>query len=146
MNTLLLVFILLLVLKLGTSIVLDLLNLRYAQARSSDVPDSFRDFIDLPTYQKSVDYTVAKTRFGIVSDLYNAGVLVLVLLLGVLPWFFELFTAWFGFGVWGQALVLFLIGLVLVYLRFLLTGGAPSILKNVSALTKARKNYGSLIR
>ena len=118
MNTLLLVFILLLVLKLGTSIVLDLLNLRYAQARSSEVPDSFRDFIDLPTYQKSVDYTVAKTRFGIVSDLYDAGVLVLVLLLGVLPWFFELFTAWFGFGVWGQALVLFLIGLVL---------GLPSI-------------------
>jgi STE24 endopeptidase len=146
MNTLLLVFILLLVLKLSTSIVLDLLNLRYAQARSSEVPESFRDFIDLPTYQKSVEYTVAKTRFGIVSDLYDAGVLVLVLLLGVLPWFFELFTAWFGFGVWGQALVLFLIGLVLGYLRFLLTGGAPSILKNVSALTKARKNYGSLIR
>ena len=118
MNTLLLVFILLLVLKFGTSIVLDLLNIRYAEARSSDVPDSFRDFIDLQTYQKSVDYTLAKTRFGIVSDLYDAGVLVLVLLLGVLPWFFELFTAWFGFGVWAQALVLFLIGLVL---------GLPSI-------------------
>ena len=118
MNTLLLVFILLLVLKLATSIVLDLLNLSYAQARASEVPDSFRDFIDLPTYQKSVEYTVAKTRFGIVRDLYDAGVLVLVLLLGVLPWFFELFTAWFGFGVWAQALVLFLIGLVL---------GLPSI-------------------
>ena len=113
MNTLLLVFILLLFLKLSTSIVLDLLNLRYALARASEVPESFRDFIDLPTYQKSVEYTAAKTRFGIVSDLYDAGVLVLVLILGILPWFFELFTAWFGFGVWGQALVLFLIGLVL---------------------------------
>ena len=118
MNTLLLVFILLLLLKLSTSIVLDLLNLRYAQARSSEIPESFRDFIDLPTYQKSVEYTVAKTRFGIVSDLYDGGVLVLVLLLDVLPWFFELFTTWFGFGVWGQALVLILIGLLL---------GLPSI-------------------
>ena len=113
MNTLLLVFILLLLLKLSTSIVLDLLNLRYAQARACEVPVSFRSFIDLPTYQKSVEYTVAKTRFGIVSDLYDAAVLVLVLLLGVLPCFFELFTGWFGFGVWGQALVLFLIGLLL---------------------------------
>ena len=107
MNPLLLLFIFLLVLKLGTSIVLDLLNLRYAHAGASEVPDSFRDFIDLPTYQKSIEYTAAKTRFGIVSDLYDAAVLVLVLLLGVLPWFFELFTGWFGFGVWGQALVLF---------------------------------------
>jgi len=118
MNTVLVVFVLLLVLKLGTSIVLDLLNLRYAQARADEVPESFRDFIDLPTYQKSIDYTAAKTRFGIVSDLYDAGVLALVLLLGVLPSFYELFSGWLGFGVWGQALVLFLIGMVL---------GIPSI-------------------
>jgi len=118
MNIVLVVFVLLLVLKLGTSIVLDLLNLRYAQARADEVPESFRDFIDLPTYQKSIDYTAAKTRFGIVSDLYDAGVLALVLLLGVLPSFYELFSGWLGFGVWGQALALFLIGMVL---------GIPSI-------------------
>jgi hypothetical protein len=47
MNTLLLIFILLLVLKLGTSIVLDLFNLRYAQARSSEVPESFRDLSEI---------------------------------------------------------------------------------------------------
>jgi STE24 endopeptidase len=118
MNTVLVVFVCLLVLKVGASIVLDWINLRYAQARMSAVPASFRDFIDLSTYQKSVDYTAAKTRFGIVSDLYDAAVLALVLLLGILPWFYELFTGWFGVGVWGQALVLFLIGLLL---------GVPSI-------------------
>ncbi len=113
MNTLLIAFVFLLILKLGASIVLDLLNLRYAQARSAEVPESFRDFMDLPTYRKSVEYTAAKTRFGIVSDLYDAAVLAAVLLLGILPWFYELFTAWFGLGVWGQALGLFLIGLIL---------------------------------
>ncbi|WPJ96393.1 M48 family metallopeptidase [Coraliomargarita algicola] len=113
MNTVLVVFVILLVLKLGTGIVLDLLNVRYAQARAGEVPESFRDFIDLPTYQKSIEYTAAKTRFGIVSDLYDAAVLALVLLLGILPWFYELFSAWFGYGIWGQALVLFLVGLVL---------------------------------
>ncbi|MDQ8193848.1 M48 family metallopeptidase [Coraliomargarita sp. SDUM461004] len=113
MNTVLVVFVVLLVLKLGTSIVLDMLNLRHAQARTSEVPESFRDFIDLPTYQKSIAYTTAKTRFGIVSDLYDAGVLAVVLLWGILACFYQLFSSWFGYGIWGQALVLFLVGLVL---------------------------------
>ncbi|MGB0334474.1 MAG: M48 family metallopeptidase [Opitutales bacterium] len=113
MNTLLITFVLLLILKLGASIALDLLNLRYAKARSAEVPDSFRDFMDLPTYRKSVDYTAAKTHFGIVSDLYNAVVLAAVLLLGILPWFYELFSSWFGMSVWGQALVLFITSLIL---------------------------------
>lgn len=133
MNTVLVVFVLLLVLKLATSIVLDLLNLRYARARSGEVPEGFRDFIDLPTYQKSIEYTSAKTRFGIVSDLYDAGVLALVLLLGILPWLYELFSCWFGFGIWGQALVLFLIGLVL---------GIPSMPFDYWSTFKLEERFG----
>jgi len=113
MNTVLIVFVGLLILKLGMSLALDWINLRYVQARAGEVPESFRDFIDLPTYRKSVEYTAAKTRFGIVGDLFDAAVLALVLLLGILPWFYELFSGWFGFGVWGQALVLVFVGLLL---------------------------------
>jgi len=133
MSTLLVVFVCLLILKVGTSIALDLLNLRYVQARAGEVPESFRDFIDLPTYQKSVEYTTAKTRFGIVSDLYEAGVLAVVLLLGILPWFYELFSGQFGFGVWGQALVLFFIGLVL---------GIPSIPFDYWSTFKLEERFG----
>lgn len=113
MNEILLVFVLLLILKLATSIGLDWMNLRYVQARQNAVPESFSDFIDLPTYQRSIEYTAAKTRFGIVSDLYEGLVLALVLLSGLLPALYALFSGWFGFGIWGQALVLFLIGLLL---------------------------------
>ncbi|MEC8332698.1 MAG: M48 family metallopeptidase [Verrucomicrobiota bacterium] len=113
MNSILIIFIILLLLKLVTSATLDCMNLRYAQARMNEVPASFRDFIDLPTYQKSVDYTSAKTYFGLVSDLYDALLLALVLLLGILPFFFEMFTEWFGYGVWGQALVLILLSFIL---------------------------------
>jgi STE24 endopeptidase len=133
MNIVLVVFILLLVLKLATSTVLDLLNLRYAQARSGEVPESFRDFIDLPTYQKSVRYTAEKTRFGIVSDFYDSAVLAAVLLLGVLPCLYQLFSGWFGFGIWGQALVLFLIGLVL---------GLPSIPFDYWSTFKLEERFG----
>lgn len=133
MNTVLVIFVLLLILKLVTSIVLDLLNLRHAQARAGKVPESFRDFIDLPTYQKSIEYTAAKTRFGIVSDLYDAAILAAVLLLGVLPWFYELFSGWFGVGIWAQALVLFLIGLVL---------GIPSIPFDFWSTFKLEERFG----
>ena len=113
MNSILIIFIILLLLKLVISATLDWINLRYAQARMNEVPASFRDFIDLPTYQKSVDYTSAKTHFGLISNLYDAAFLALVLLLGILPFFFEMFTEWFGYGVWGQALVLILLSFIL---------------------------------
>ena len=80
MNTLLITFILLLVLKLVASMLLDILNLRYAQSKRGTVPESFTDFMDEASYQKSIDYTVAKTRFGLVHNFYDAALLALSLI------------------------------------------------------------------
>jgi len=113
MDTILVAFVLLLVLKLVGSIVLDWLNLRHVQAHADRVPEPFKDFIDLPEYQKSVEYTQAKTRFGIINDIYDAAILAVVLLSGLLAGIYGLFSEWFGYGLWGQALVLFLTGIVL---------------------------------
>ncbi len=113
MNTVLIVFVLLLLLKLGTGIVLDCLNLRHVRAHACEVPEPFRDFIELSAYRKSIAYTEAKTRFGIINDLFDAAVLAVVLLSGLLAGLYALFSGWFGDGLWGQALVLFLTGIVL---------------------------------
>jgi len=113
MNTILITFVCLLVLKLVTGIILDFMNMRHARAKSAEVPDAFKDFIDLPTYQKSIDYTVAKTRFGILSELYDSVILAIVLLAGALPWLYSWLSGVIGYGVWGQACVLFLIGMIL---------------------------------
>lgn len=113
MNIVLIVFVLLLLLKLSTSIVLDWLNLRHVQDHADEVPEPFKDFIDLPEYRKSVEYAEAKTRFGILNDSFDAGVLGVVLLSGLLAGIYSLFSGWFGYGLWGQALVLFLTGIVL---------------------------------
>ncbi len=113
MDTVLIVFVLLLVLKLGTSMVLEWVNLRHVRAHADEVPEPFRDFIELPKYRKSIEYTAAKTRFGMLNDLFDAGVLVVVLLSGLLAGIYGLFSGWFGYGLWGQALVLFLTGIVL---------------------------------
>jgi len=113
MNTILIAFIALLILKYATSTLLDVLNLGYVKRQSEAVPPGFIDFIDLPTYQKSIEYTVAKTRFGLVSDFYDSIILAVVVLSGLLPWLYTSLSATFGFGIWGQALVLFLIAVIL---------------------------------
>ena len=113
MSEVLIIFVLLLVLKLGTSILLDFINLRYVKVCSSEVPEGFREFIDLPTYQKSVEYTVAKTRFGLVNEVYDALVLAVVILTGFLPWLYSGLSGFLGYGVWGEALVLFLVVVLL---------------------------------
>lgn len=113
MNIVLITFLFLLALKVGVNLLLDWVNLRHVLAQRNEVPEAFRDFMDAESYQKSIDYTAAKTRFGFVNDLYDALVLVVVLVSGLLPWLYESLSGAFGFGVWGQALVLFSIGILL---------------------------------
>ena len=113
MNEILILFTLLLFLKLCTSSVLDLINLNYVRAHSAKVPEGFRDFIDLPTYRKSVEYTIAKTRFGLVNEFYDALILAVVVLTGFLPWLYTGFSSVLGYSVWGQALVLFAVVMLL---------------------------------
>ena len=113
MNSVLIIFLVLLVLKLAAGIFLDQINMSYVKARFAEVPESFREFIDLSTYQKSINYTIAKTRFGIVNDVYDSLVLAAVIFLGVLPLLYSGLSGLFGFGIWGQALVLFVITVLL---------------------------------
>jgi STE24 endopeptidase len=113
MNTILIAFISLLILKYATSTLLDVLNLGYVKRQSAAVPKGFSDFIDLPTYQKSIEYTEAKTRFGLVSNFYDSIILAVVVLSGLLPWLYTSLSVIFGFGIWGQTLVLFLIAVIL---------------------------------
>jgi len=113
MNEVLIIFVVLLLLKLGAGIYLDLLNLKHVQANAAEVPEGFREMIDLQTYQKSVEYTVAKTRFGLVEAVYDATILAMVVLTGFLPFLYSGLSSLLGFSVWGQALTLFLITIIL---------------------------------
>jgi STE24 endopeptidase len=109
MNGLLLIVALLLVLKTATEIWLDLLNRKRVLEEAGDVPEAYREYIDEETYDKSVSYTLAKNRLGIMETLYDAAILALVLFSGVLPMAWEGMGSIVGDGVWGQALSLFVI-------------------------------------
>ncbi|WOO41070.1 M48 family metallopeptidase [Rubellicoccus peritrichatus] len=103
----------LLLLKTVAELVLDVLNRREVQAHAKEIPEAYRDTMDDETYQKSVDYTLVKNGFGMLETVYDAIWLVIILLSGVLPWLFYALTDVLGMSVWGQALVLFAIGIAL---------------------------------
>lgn len=113
MSTATLIALFLIVAKTIAEFVLNRLNRRQVLAHADRVPAAFREFIDDGTYQKSVQYTLAKSRFGQVEDLFNSLLLVVVLFSGFLPWAFANYTTHFGPSVASMAGFLFLIGLVL---------------------------------
>jgi hypothetical protein len=69
------------------------LNQRHVWAHADEVPPAFREMVDELTYRRSVDYTLAKSRFGEFVTLFDAALLIGILFSGVLPWAFESFTA-----------------------------------------------------
>ena len=62
--------------RLGAELWLSRLNRRHVLAHASTVPEAFKDIIAEPTYAKSVQYTLAKSRFGQIEDIYRAAVLL----------------------------------------------------------------------
>jgi STE24 endopeptidase len=89
------------------------LNQRHVREHADEVPPAFREMVDEPTYRRSVDYTLAKSRFGEVVMLFDAVLLIILLFSGVLPWVFGKFTAAFGTSVFAMAGFLFGIGIAL---------------------------------
>ncbi len=92
---------------------LDHLNKRSVLAHAGAVPEAFKNSIDDATYAKSVQYTLAKSRFSDVEMTYDLVVLATVLFSGLLPWAFRLFTSWLGVSAWAMAVFLFAIILLL---------------------------------
>ena len=56
-------------------------QLRHINAHRNEVPAAFRDKVDLASHQKAADYTCAKTRFSLLSVVFEA-VLLLAFTLG----------------------------------------------------------------
>lgn len=89
------------------------LNQAHVRAHAIEVPPAFRGMIDESTYRRSVDYTLAKSRFGDVVALFDTVLLIAILFSGVLPWIFEKFTATFSASVWAMVGFLFATALAL---------------------------------
>ncbi len=92
---------------------LERLNQRHVRAHAGQVPDAFAGAVDEPTYARSVQYTLAKSRFHEFECLWGAIVLLAVLLSGVLPWTYTRWTVACGASPWALALYLVAVGVCL---------------------------------
>lgn len=86
---------------------LEILNQRHVRAHAGSVPDAFKDVVTPETYGKSVDYTLAKSKFHNIELTWGVIVFAVVLFSGVLPWFYRVFQNAFGHSIWvGAAFVI----------------------------------------
>jgi STE24 endopeptidase len=92
---------------------LEQLNASYVRAHADAIPEGLRAVVDPPTYAKSIEYTLAKSRFRKIELGYEAAVLLLILFTGLLPWVFGLFARALGDSPWAKGATLFGIGVVL---------------------------------
>jgi STE24 endopeptidase len=99
--------------KLLAQLWLEHLNAVEVRKNAGRIPEAFAGTMDEPTYEKAVEYTLAKSGFGRKQLVFDAIVLGAVLVTGVLPALYKSFTGHFGTGILAQAAYLFVIGLLL---------------------------------
>ncbi len=63
---------------------LTLLNRREMEKNRGQTPEFFRDKIDPERYQKSIDYNLEKSRFGLSMRVYDIGIVIAIIASGIL--------------------------------------------------------------
>jgi STE24 endopeptidase len=92
----------LLVLGLLTRTVLASRQIRHVARHRERVPDPFKATIPLDAHRKAADYTIAKTRLGLLATAFEAAVLVGWTLLGGLDALNQALLGLMGPGLWQQ--------------------------------------------
>ena len=104
----------LMVLRLAGELVLSALNRAEVRRHAAVAPPAVAAIMDHATYDKSVNYTLVRSRFGVVTTIFDALVLALFVFGGVLPWLFTRVVGWGPLdAVWSHALFILLAGLLL---------------------------------
>lgn len=102
------------VLRLAGELALSALNRAEVRRHAEAPPPAAAAIMDLETYRKSVAYTLAKSRFGGITGIFDTGVTALVLFSGVLPWLFVRVAGWGAEqAVWSHAVFVLLAMLLL---------------------------------
>jgi STE24 endopeptidase len=87
-------------------------HIRHILAHRDAVPPQFAEKVPLAAHQKAADYTIAKTKFGMVDLLVNTAVLVGFTLLGGLQILSMTLVNWLGNGMTEQIALLVSFGVI----------------------------------
>ena len=109
-------FVFFLLLMVGLKYWLASRQMRHVSAHADTVPHQFADRVSAEAHRKAADYTIAKTRLGMIETALGAVVLVLLTLLGGVQWISEsmrtLFTSDLTYQVAVVAAVALLLALI----------------------------------
>ncbi len=92
---------------------LERLNSEHVRAHRGHLPAVFRGIFDRATYARANDYTLARSRLHRLETLVESALLAAALVFGLFPLVYEWLSSWLGYGVWGQAVVLLALLLLL---------------------------------
>src|SRR4030042_4987149 len=106
LNFLFFIFLAVFLLRSGTQLLLEGLNISYLRRHGNRVPEGFQDFIDHEKLGKISVYTIDSDRFHMIATLANQGFFLVILLSGFLPWFVKIINPW-GFGHVASGLIFF---------------------------------------
>ena len=81
-------------------------QIRHVARHREAVPAAFADTVTLPAHQKAADYTITKTRFGLIELAFGAAVLLGWTLLGGLDSLNQALLGWLGAGMTQQLALL----------------------------------------
>ena len=103
--TLTLAFAAFLLATLGVKFWLATRQIRHVARHREAVPAAFAGTVTLPAHQKAADYTITKTRFGLIELAFGAAVLLTWTLLGGLDILNQALLGWLGAGMTQQLLL-----------------------------------------
>jgi STE24 endopeptidase len=104
----------LMALRLIADSILSALNRAEVRRHANNPPPAAAAIMDRDTYTKAAAYTLEKSRFGLVTEIFDTLVLAAVLFSGVLPMLFRYTSGWgSATATWDDALFILLTGVLL---------------------------------
>lgn len=104
----------LMALRLVADLILSTLNRAEVRRHAGAPPAAVTAIMDQATYSKSVAYTLEKSRFGMMTEVFDTLVLALLLFGGVLPMLFSQIVAWGGpDSIWTRVLFILIAAMLI---------------------------------
>ena len=100
-------------LRLLAQLILDALNAAAVRRHGDAPPPAVAAIMDAATHARTVAYTLAKQRFGMIEELWEAALLAAILFSGALPALYARVAAPAPGAAWSGALFLLLVGVLL---------------------------------
>jgi len=111
------VVLILLGLKTAAKIILELVNQHNVQCHAGRLPRDLKGVMNKKTYQKAVNYTLTKSRFAVIKEIYDSIILLLFILLAGFAFLYDQVLINLGDTLFSRAAYLFILAFIFMLLE-----------------------------